>query len=126
MVLQGIRSPEALAELATSESDEAVRRLASEKADSLLVAVACGDDEGAPEIAGSEFVVIRLSPAWTAEGGTTFVPTEVRSHDQAFIRQAGVTCTADQVVTWIAGATSASEVRVFEMRNPQRLVVDVR
>jgi len=40
--------------------------------------------------------------------------------------EGGISCDADDVVTWIVGLSEGSEVRVLEMRTPPRLVVDIR
>jgi len=40
--------------------------------------------------------------------------------------EGGISCAADNVVTWIVGLSEGNDVRVLEMRSPQRLVVDIR
>jgi hypothetical protein len=82
--------------------------------------------EYAPELEGNRFLVLRLRPAWVSENGRTTLPIEVEQYGQTRILEAGVTCAQEDVVTWIAGLDEGSQLRVLEMRSPQRLVLDVR
>jgi hypothetical protein len=48
------------------------------------------------------------------------------TYDFARVHEGGISCDADDVVTWIAGLKEAVSVRVLEMRSPPRLLIDVR
>jgi len=100
-------------------------------------AITCGEvEEGdstvvehAPAVEGRRFLVLRLTPARTRADGRTTVPTGAEVYALPRILEAGVTCAENDIVTWIAGLAGladGTEVRVLEMRSPQRLVVDVR
>ncbi len=103
------------------------------------VAVVCGepsesedgaeaeaDVEHAPELAGNQFLVLRMKPARIVDRNRRTMSIGIETYDFARLHEAGIVCEADDVITWIAGLREGSDVRVLEMRSPQRLVVDIR
>ena len=92
-----------------------------------------GEDEDAPpevehtpELAGNQFLVLRLRPARIVDQGRRTMSIGTESYELTRVHEGGISCDADDVVTWIVGLSEASSVRVLEMRSPQRLVVDIR
>ncbi len=51
---------------------------------------------------------------------------ETESYDLERVHEGGISCDADDVVTWIVGLKKGDNVRVLEMRSPPRLLIDVR
>ncbi len=89
--------------------------------------LSCDGKEQPSKLSGDVLLIVELDPARASRGGKSLVP--VRTHTvrgQQRIVQAGLTCDAADQVTWAAGLSQGSEVRIIELRKPQRLVVDVR
>ena len=86
----------------------------------------CGEGSVVP-IAGDAWLQIRLEPAnaHTEAGQPTVAPRE-RRPGLPVLREAELTCDFEAVVTWVLGLASPNPYRVLELRNPPRLVVDVR
>ncbi len=89
-------------------------------------ASADGEQAAASDADGPRVLVLRIRPGRTAERGRTMVPDGTKRYGFPRIAEAGVTCTEDEVVTWVAELEVPGEVRVLEFRDPYRLVVDVR
>jgi hypothetical protein len=85
----------------------------------------CGSGE-VVSLPGDGWLEIKLQPAYahTEEGR----PTVSRVMDVGLpnIRRLTLTCDFEADVTWVGGLLSPNDYRVAELRNPARLVVDVR
>ena len=79
-----------------------------------------------PEVEGNRFLVLNLHPARTSENGCSTMPVGTETYAQQRVHEAGIACEENDVVTWITGLAEGTDVRVLEMRGPNRLVVDVR
>jgi hypothetical protein len=89
--------------------------------------LACDGKEAPSKLKGDVLLTVELSPARASRNGKALVPVRTRDvKGQQRVVQQGLTCDAADDVTWAAGLAQGSEVRVLELRNPQRLVVDVR
>jgi len=104
------------------DSGSAVTCGSSGSAEDSTVAVA----EQIPDLEGTRLLVVLFKPARVEERGRTTLPIGTEMYDHERIQEAGVTCTVDQTVTWVAGLVAGDELRVLQMRSPQRLVIDVR
>jgi hypothetical protein len=82
--------------------------------------------EHTPELAGNQFLVLRLRPAWIVDQGRRTMSIGTERFELTRLYEGGVSCAADDVVTWIVGLSEGSNVRVLELRSPPRLVVDIR
>ncbi len=98
-------------------------RVRLEKAGSLL---ACGDEEKPSTLGGEDLLTVSLEPARASNETKQFVPVKTTKLGQRRFVEGGLTCAGDKGVTWAAGLAQGSEVRIMELRNPRRLVVDVR
>jgi hypothetical protein len=94
-------------------------------ADSAL-SVPCGDNGAPYELTGERAIVIRFTPARASEGDETFVSAGVRPVSQTRFQEAGLVCEDERTVAWVATLAAGDRVRVLELRNPNRLAVDVR
>jgi len=86
----------------------------------------CGEDDWAVGAEDGRVLTVRLAPARTQEEGRSGPSLKERSFAFERFERGGFTCDADQTVVWATTLTAGEEVRVFEFRSPQRLVVDVR
>jgi len=82
--------------------------------------------EHAPDLAGNQFLVLRLRPARIIDQGRRTMSIGIEVYDLTRVYEAGISCDADDVITWIAGLREEASVRVLEMRSPRRLVIDIR
>jgi hypothetical protein len=87
--------------------------------------VQCGEEGEAYTVAGDRALVVRLTPARLSEGDESFLPLGLSRISQSRIQEAGAVCEAHSVV-WVATLADGEQVRVLELRGPNRLVVDVR
>ena len=71
-------------------------------------------------------LVLRLRPARIVDQGRRTMSIGTETFDLVRVHEGGVSCDADDVVTWIAGLREGGSVRVLEMRSPQRLLIDIR
>ncbi len=86
----------------------------------------CGS--GLPvEIAGERWLLVRLQPthAHTEEGIPTITERSLRP-DLPVIREMRMICDFEGMVEWAVGVASMNPFRVLELREPGRLVIDVR
>lgn len=90
------------------------------------VSVPCGENGAPYELAGERAVVIRFTPARASEGDETFVSTGVRQVSQTRFEDAGLVCEDERTVAWVATLAGGDQVRVLELRGPNRLAVDIR
>ena len=82
--------------------------------------------EHTPELAGNQFLVLRLQPARIVDQGRRTMSIGTETYDLARVHEGGVSCDADDIVTWIVGLLEGGSVRVLEMRSPPRLLIDIR
>ena len=86
----------------------------------------CGSGEPVP-LLGDAWLRVRLQPsrAHTEEGKPTVTQRERRLR-LGVLREMKLTCDFEAEVEWVFGLASPNRYRVLELRNPTRLVVDVR
>jgi hypothetical protein len=82
--------------------------------------------EHTPQVAENQFLVLRLRPARIVDQDRRTMSIGTERFELTRLYEGGVSCDADDVVTWIVGLTEGSNVRLLEMRSPPRLVVDIR
>jgi len=92
----------------------------------LGTAILCGEEEVAGSTAGTAQLVVTLTPARGNEDGEVFVPVRSAALDQTRLLEGGLACDQADAAIWVAGVASGTDVRVLELRGPNRLVVDVR
>jgi hypothetical protein len=86
----------------------------------------CGSGD-AVDIAGDGWLKIHLQPARAHDDqGRATVGERRRRLDHGVLRELVATCDFEAHLEWVAGAASPNSFRVFELREPSRLVVDVR
>ncbi|MFQ5537136.1 MAG: hypothetical protein ACE5GJ_06755 [Gemmatimonadota bacterium] len=89
--------------------------------------VACGEETKKVDLDGEEVLVLRFRPATlTLPSGSRLLKPGTRRISLPHYREEGILCEARDEVVWAAGIASQKEVRILEMRNPQRVVVDIR
>lgn len=88
--------------------------------------VPCGEEETTLELDGERALVVHLAPARANADGTVWLPVGTRALSQTRFLEGGVVCDAGSDVVWAAGLSEGSQIRVLELREPQRLAVDVR
>ena len=88
--------------------------------------VPCGEEGKAMSLSGDRALVIRLKPAnaHDLEEVRVRVRTSALSPEQ--FTEGGLVCDLNDNVVWATGLNSGDQVRVLELRNPMRLVVDIR
>lgn len=86
--------------------------------------VACGPESHA--MAAERTLVVAFAPATVGAGEGARVPSGVRDAGAPRMARAGLLCDVDGVVIWVAELASGDQMRVLELREPGRIVVDVR
>jgi hypothetical protein len=86
----------------------------------------CGSGD-AVAVAGDGWLEVRFEPAYahTEEGRPTITARSQRPN-LPNLKQLELTCDFEAHVTWVLGVGSPNRYRVLELRDPARLVVDVR
>lgn len=86
----------------------------------------CGSGKVVP-LAGDGWLRIRLEPAraHTEQGEATITDRE-RRPNHPNLKELKLVCDFEAQVEWVLGLGSPNRYRVLELRNPARLVVDVR
>jgi hypothetical protein len=86
----------------------------------------CGSGHVVP-VAGDGWLSIRLEPARAhdEEGRATIEERELRP-DLPVLLELTITCDFEAQVEWVLGVASPNRYRVMELREPTRLVLDVR
>lgn len=87
--------------------------------------IKCGSGDPT-EVAGQGWLQVRLTPAQAHEGGQPTVTERERKAGLPVIQELELTCDFEGEVTWVLGNASPNRYRVMELREPTRLVVDVR
>ena len=87
---------------------------------------ACGSGNVVP-LAGDGWLEIRFFPAnaHTEEGKPT-VENRERAPNHKIIKELKSTCDFEANVEWVLGVSSPNKYRVLELKNPTRLVVDIK
>lgn len=89
----------------------------------------CGSGETV-EVAGDGWLLVRLTPARAHEFIGESAEVTVRDRDRTFdhpaLRQLTLICDFEGQVAWVLGVESPNRYRVLDLREPARLVVDVR
>ncbi|MFW6202262.1 MAG: AMIN-like domain-containing (lipo)protein, partial [Gemmatimonadota bacterium] len=79
------------------------------------------------EIAGDGWLEVRMSPAAAhTEAGEPTVAERERMPGLPVLAELERTCDFEGIVTWVLGVRSPNRYRLLELRDPPRLVVDVR
>jgi hypothetical protein len=86
----------------------------------------CGEGKEIP-LAGDSWLEIRMYPvdAHTQEGQPTIVERQ-RKLDLPVMLEGKQTCDFEAVVTWVLGTAKPNPYRILELKDPPRLVVDVK
>jgi hypothetical protein len=86
----------------------------------------CGEGKEIP-LAGDSWLEIRMYPvdAHTQEGQPTIVERQ-RKLDLPVMLEGKQTCDFEAVVTWVLGMAKPNPYRILELKDPPRLVVDVK
>ena len=87
---------------------------------------ACGSGDVVP-LPGDAWLSVRFYPAaaHTEEGSPT-IGQRVIVVDQPIIRELRLTCDFEAEVTWVTGQTKPAQYTTQVLRDPLRLVLDVR
>jgi hypothetical protein len=86
----------------------------------------CGSGEVVP-LAGNGWLEIRFNPANAhGENGYPTVTDRERSPNLPIIKEMKITCDFEADVEWVLGVSSPNKYRVLELKNPTRLVVDIK
>lgn len=87
----------------------------------------CGNGPQAVTVGSERMLVVRLAPSRPVDDeGRRTVPIRTSSVDHDRLEEAGLVCDGADVAIWVGGLAEGQQVRVLEMRNPHRVVVDVR
>lgn len=86
----------------------------------------CGSGDVVP-LAGDAWLEVRFTDAnaHTPEGKATVEDRE-RSPNLPIVRDLKITCDFESEVTWVMGVSSPNRYRVLELKQPTRLVVDIK
>lgn len=86
----------------------------------------CGSGETV-EIAGDGWLSIRLEPARMHDDrGRPTIEDRARTPRLPVLLELVATCDFEGQVEWVAGVASPNRFRVLELRDPARIVVDIR
>lgn len=87
--------------------------------------VKCGSGD-TTAIAGQGWLRVRIQPAQAHENGQVTVAERERKPGLPVLQELELTCDFEADVTWVLGVKNPNPYRVMELREPTRLVVDVR
>ncbi|MBN1207819.1 MAG: hypothetical protein JXB05_23345 [Myxococcaceae bacterium] len=87
--------------------------------------IQCGSGDPT-EVAGQGWLRVSLTPAQAHEDGRATVTSREREAGLPVIQELELTCDFEGEVTWVLGNARPNPYRVLELREPTRLVVDVR
>jgi hypothetical protein len=86
----------------------------------------CGSGD-ATEVAGQGWLQVRLTPAQAhTDAGQPTVTAREQKPSLPLLQELELTCDFEGEVTWVLGNARPQPYRVMELREPTRLVVDVR
>lgn len=86
--------------------------------------VACGPESHV--MTAERTLVVAFAPATVGAADGARVPSGVRDVGAPRMVRAGLLCDVDGAVTWVAELARGDQMRVLELREPIRIVVDVR
>ena len=79
---------------------------------------------------GGAYLVVRLhgTDAHVFDGERAVVTVQERDRQVGFplLKQLTLTCDFEAEVEWVLGVSSPNKYRVLELKNPTRLVVDIK
>lgn len=79
------------------------------------------------ELPGSGWLEISFTPARAhTDTGAPTVKDRRRSPNHEIIRGLASVCDFEAVVTWVAGVAAPNRYRVLELKDPARLVIDIK
>jgi hypothetical protein len=87
--------------------------------------IKCGSGDPTA-IAGQGRLQVRLVPAQAHEGGKATVGARERKPKLPLLEELELTCDFEGETTWVLGVKHPNTNRVLELKEPTRLVVDVR
>ena len=86
----------------------------------------CGSGEVVP-FAGDAWLQVRVTGANAhTEAGEPTVKERTRSPNLPIVKDLKLTCDFEAEVEWVMGVASPNKYRVLELKNPTRLVIDVK
>jgi hypothetical protein len=86
----------------------------------------CGSGEPVP-VAGDAWLRVRLTPANAhTEAGAATVKERDRRLNYPNLKELKILCDFEAEVEWVLGLSAPARYRVLELKNPARLVVDVK
>ena len=86
----------------------------------------CGSGEVVP-FAGDAWLEVRFTGANAhTESGEPTVKDRTRSPNLTILKDLKLTCDFEAEVEWVLGVASPNKYRVLELKNPTRLVVDIK
>ncbi|HSP77385.1 MAG TPA: hypothetical protein VLQ93_02560 [Myxococcaceae bacterium] len=88
-------------------------------------AIKCGSGEPTT-IAGQGWLEVRMQPAQAHANGQVTVADRERKPGLPVLKELELTCDFEADVTWVLGVQEPNRYRVMELKEPARLVVDVR
>jgi hypothetical protein len=77
-------------------------------------------------VAGQGWLQVRLQPAQAHANGQVTVAEREQKPGLSVLQELELTCDFEAEVTWVLGNKAPNKYRVMELREPTRLVVDVR
>jgi hypothetical protein len=87
--------------------------------------IKCGSGDPTP-IAGQGWLQVRMQPAQAHADGQVTVAERERMPKLPVLEELELTCDFEGEVTWVLGVKHPNKYRVMELKEPTRLVVDVR
>ncbi len=78
------------------------------------------------ELTAAQTLVVRFAPARASAEGETWLPVRIDNTTASRMTRAGVACDDGTTVVWLAELAQGDEVRILELREPNRIAVDVR
>jgi hypothetical protein len=87
--------------------------------------IKCGSGDPTP-IAGQGWLQVRMQPAQAHADGKVTVAERERKPKLPVLEELELTCDFEGEVTWVLGVKHPNKYRVMELKEPTRLVVDVR
>jgi hypothetical protein len=91
-----------------------------------VAALDCDGEELTPGLGGESALVIRLLPARARDGSEVVVPVRTEGLGMVRFQEGGLVCEDQEGLIWAASLTEGTQIRAFELRSPNRLVVDIR
>jgi len=88
-------------------------------------AIKCGSGDPTT-IAGQGLLEVRIQPAQAHANGQVTVSNRERKLSLPVLKELELTCDFEAEVTWVLGVQAPHPYRVMELKEPTRLVVDVR